>query len=101
MIDLTQETPISISDVAKMFGVSRSTTDAWRKKGLECFRMGGKVFTTKEALNRFQQPDSLPEDGSFSVTVRDHHRREKEISEASTRLRARLSNRGSNRNGGG
>ncbi len=43
MIDLTQESPISIPNVCRLFGVSRSTADAWRKKGLECFRMGGIV----------------------------------------------------------
>lgn len=53
MIDLTRERPVSIADVALMFGVHRRTVEGWFDVGLERIKVGGRIFTTKEALQRF------------------------------------------------
>lgn len=56
MIDLSRETPIGVADVARLFGVHRNTVEDWFDAGLESVKLRGRVFTTREALNRFAKP---------------------------------------------
>jgi hypothetical protein len=53
MLDLVNEAPIHISEVQELFGVGRSTVEGWFTKGLEWCKVGGKVYTTREAIARF------------------------------------------------
>lgn len=53
MIDLTIETPLTIIEVAALFKVHRRTVEAWFSRGLEKARVGGRVYTTREAIQRF------------------------------------------------
>ncbi len=58
MIDLTRENPVSIKQVAEMFGVHRRTVEAWFGAGLERVKLGGRVYTTRAALQRFSVSDT-------------------------------------------
>ena len=53
MIDLKRERPISVSGVANRFGVHRRTVEGWFRRGLERTKLGGRVYTTLEAIQRF------------------------------------------------
>lgn len=66
MINLEVETLISVKQAAELAPGGKVSTDTiydWRNKGiarrdgtrvyLECFQRGARVFTTREALNRF------------------------------------------------
>src|SRR5262249_25638885 len=67
MIDLRQETPISLADVPKCIPPGRSgrpthisTVVRWISKGvqgvkLEAIRLGGRWVTSREALQRFAE----------------------------------------------
>lgn len=54
--DITRETPIRVSAVPARLGVCRKTVDNWINRGLEAVHLGGTVFTTLEAINRFAIP---------------------------------------------
>ncbi len=55
MIDLSKEYPMSIADVAGICKVHRRTVESWFLAGLEKAKIGGRVYTTREALQRFAQ----------------------------------------------
>ncbi len=55
MIDLTQEPPMSIAQVAAFMGVHQNTVRKWFDRGLDKVRpLGGRrIFTTRSAIQRF------------------------------------------------
>lgn len=55
MIDFTKETPVGVEAVATLFGVTRRTVENWFDYGLERRKVGGKVYTSREALQRFSE----------------------------------------------
>ena len=59
-IDLKTETLVTLTDVAKRLGVHRVTVQHWalgrNKRKLEALKIGGKSYTTLEALGRFSTP---------------------------------------------
>jgi hypothetical protein len=55
-VDFTTETPISLNEVAALFKVHRQTVGRWRDAGLECVWVGGVLYTSREALQRFTRP---------------------------------------------
>lgn len=62
LIDLRKERPLSVKRVAAVLDVERRTIERWFSQGLERIKLGGKVYTSREALYRFskrgqQQPD--------------------------------------------
>ncbi len=54
--DTTAETPLQVSDVMKRFHVCRRTVENWFARGLEGFKLGGRVYTTLESIQRFALP---------------------------------------------
>lgn len=57
-IDLLSETRVSLTALARELNLSVSTCWRWDKGGirghrLECFSLGGRRYTTREALERF------------------------------------------------
>jgi hypothetical protein len=72
VIDFTKETPLSLAAAAKRFGVAVQTIRRWvRGVGglrLETAKLGGKRFTSLEAIQRFSQQSTkqkqLPFDAS-------------------------------------
>ena len=56
--DLLSESRISLTDLARELGVSVSTAWRWTLRGirghrLECFALGGRRYTTRQAFERF------------------------------------------------
>jgi hypothetical protein len=55
VVDFAREKVIDVDSVANMLRVNEVTVRRWFKRGLEWCKLGGKVFTSLEALNRFQK----------------------------------------------
>ncbi len=55
MVDFTREKPIDVAALAVLVNVNPITIRRWFKRGLDFCKLGGKVVTSLEALNRFQQ----------------------------------------------
>lgn len=55
MVDFTREKPIDVAALALMVNVNQVTVRRWFKRGLDFCKLGGKVVTSLEALNRFQR----------------------------------------------
>jgi hypothetical protein len=56
MIDLKRERPLSVVAAAQHFGVHRRTIEGWFRRGLERVKIGGRVYTSLEAVQRFSEP---------------------------------------------
>lgn len=89
MIDLLTETLIPIREVPKLLPdrPSLPTIWRWRNKGargrrLESCVLGGKVYTSREALQRFAQQQG----GNDSPIVRTSKQRERAIVRAEKEL---------------
>lgn len=54
VVDFVREKPIGVGDLANLVKVNPVTIRRWFKRGLDHAKLGGKVVTTLEALNRFQ-----------------------------------------------
>jgi transposase-like protein len=53
MVDFAKEQVIGVQRLQKKLGVSADTIRRWFRQGLESRKLGGKRFTSLEALNRF------------------------------------------------
>lgn len=53
MIDINREKPLKVADVAYKMRVHKRTVEGWFKRGLERIQLGGLIYTTEEALQRF------------------------------------------------
>lgn len=61
VVDFTREKPIDVERAAALLLVSTVTVRRWMRRGLEFCKLGGKVFTSYEAIQRFSKPgDSSP-----------------------------------------
>jgi len=103
MIDLANETPLSLSEASHQVPRGRdrskrihtSTIYRWCTKGvrgerLEAVRVGGLLVTSCEALNRFFHRLNAGEDGAASYATAAHKRqREREIKQAERKLSAK------------
>lgn len=98
MIDIINEQMIPISKVPawceKHLGrpVNRSTVHRWRLRGargvkLETVRVGGRRFSSQEALLRFFDDTTAAADGASSPQ-RNAHKRKREISDAEAYLKS-------------
>lgn len=56
MVDFVRETPLTVKDVCVLLKVCPLTVRRWMKQGLEWSKFGGRVYTSREALQRFQRP---------------------------------------------
>jgi hypothetical protein len=89
MIDLTSENLLTLSEAAALLPgrPSVATLWRWRTKGargrkLESAILGGKVFTSSEALQRF----AFQQGGSDQATIRTPAARERAIERAEKEL---------------
>jgi hypothetical protein len=58
----SSEQPLKATQAAKFIGICRDTLDDWFDQGLEHYRIGNRIFTTREAIHRFMRRQSgLPE----------------------------------------
>lgn len=53
MVQFAKEQVIGVQRLSKRLGVSTDTIRRWFRQGLERRKVGGKVFTSLEALDRF------------------------------------------------
>lgn len=53
MIDISRERPVSVKRAAAFMDVSQRTIERWFSMGLERTKLGGKVYTSRGALQRF------------------------------------------------
>lgn len=60
MVDFATEQVISPQRLAKRLGVSTDTIRRWFRQGLESRKIGGKRFTSLQALNRFSGEPCSP-----------------------------------------
>ena len=60
-MDLWREQRLSVTQVCQELGVGRSTVFDWIGRGLEAVKIGGRVFTSREAITRFSRPINSPE----------------------------------------
>lgn len=81
MIDVIQETPVSLFDVARKLGVTTTTVRAWAsnrgKRRLETAKVGGKRITSWEAVQRFIEQDDEADDvppPRLAVVAANHER---------------------------
>jgi hypothetical protein len=58
MIDMNRERLLSINAAAQHLGVSRQTICNWFRRGLDRAKLGGRVFTSREAIQRFSIQNS-------------------------------------------
>lgn len=56
MVDFAKENVIDVQRLAKRLDVSADTIRRWFRQGLEKVKLGGRVYTSLEAVNRFSQP---------------------------------------------
>lgn len=56
MVDFAKENVIDVQSLAKRLNVSPDTIRRWFRQGLERVKLGGSVYTSLEALNRFSNP---------------------------------------------
>ncbi len=52
MIDLAKEQPLTVDQACEMFNISRGTLDNWFDAGLGRVKIGRRVYTTREAVQR-------------------------------------------------
>lgn len=64
MVDFAKETVVDVRGVCERFRVTHDTVYRWFKRGLEWAKVGGKVVTSLEAINRFSR-----QSGSSGTTV--------------------------------
>src|SRR6185369_1310673 len=69
MVTFAKEQCISPQRLAKRLGVSTDTIRRWFRQGLEKRKVGGKVFTSLEALDRFS-------DSPLAIADNDHRHRD-------------------------
>ena len=57
MVDFVKETVIDVREATERFKVSADTIRRWFRQGLEKRKVGGKVYTSLEAFQRFSKGD--------------------------------------------
>src|SRR5262245_19102635 len=68
MIDFAREQVIYVDALADRLGVSHVTVRRWFKRGLDYAKLGGVLYTSLEAVQRFsRQSDPVPSAESVVV----------------------------------
>jgi hypothetical protein len=65
VIDLSREQPLSVATAAALLQVDRAVVRKWLRDGLECVKLGCRIYTSREAVGRFARPvvpDARPSD---------------------------------------
>lgn len=85
-MSILEETQLSLTALAKERGVNVATTWRWANRGvrgvrLETFALGGKRFTTREALERFVAASSSAAGISLPAPCSNRFERDAEAAE--------------------
>jgi hypothetical protein len=99
-IDLSQEPPVRLEQIARETNHHFSTVFRWVLRGvrgpdgrmvkLQALRLGGKYITSREALQRFAEattPNELLDNGRPRITRRSPAQRQKASERAERELR--------------
>ena len=77
VIDFKTETVLSLAGAAKRLGVTVKTVRSWSKrvrlKRLETAKLGGRVYTSLEAIQRFSEQREDAPSASTARAVRRNH----------------------------
>lgn len=60
MVDIAVETPVSFQKLADRLEVCDKTVHNWARHGLEFIQLGGRYFTSYEAVQRFGSKSTAP-----------------------------------------
>ena len=91
MIDTAHETLIPVLAVRQIVPISVPTLRRWTASGqLETVRAGAKVFTSKEAIQRFLQQGPQPSQALALPPTRKQQHRAADVDATMARLRAKL-----------
>ena len=82
MIDLRRERPMPLSKAAKFCSVDRRTIERWIAKGLESIKIGGKVYTSRAALQRFATGTRPPSRYRSTRELKEEERMGRELEAA-------------------
>jgi transposase-like protein len=70
MVDFAKEQVIGVQRLQKKLGVSADTIRRWFRQGLESRKLGGKRFTSLEALNRFSgESDEVDDEAKLAEAM--------------------------------
>jgi len=53
IVDNFKKLAYSVKELAEILGISRPTIDNWKKSGLKCCNVGGRVFFLEEHVKEF------------------------------------------------
>lgn len=56
MLSVTNEQLLTVKAAAKLLGVTQATVRRHIAHGLDAVKIGGKVYTSREAIERFAKP---------------------------------------------
>lgn len=56
MLSVANEQLLTIKAAAKLLGVTQATVRRHIAQGLDAVKIGGKVYTSREAIERFSRP---------------------------------------------
>ena len=94
MVELLQETRVSLTQLAREQGVYMPTVWRWAMKGargvkLETMQIGGRRYTTQEAFQRFvERGTAAANGGSVTSATRTNRQRKAAIDHANAELDA-------------
>ncbi len=94
MFNLFLEQRLSLTELARLEGVSIPTVWRWRQRGIRGIRLetclvGGRRYTSRESFNRFVESTTAAADGEPACTaVRTSKQREAAIARAERELDA-------------
>lgn len=75
MVDLVSEIPLTVAKAAELMDVHRRTIEAWFAIGLERCKAGRRVYTTRQALQRFVK--HFPQASACETAVDDRPLRQR------------------------
>lgn len=76
MVNLAKERLLKVKELTERFRVHRRTVEGWFSRGLECVMVGGLLYTSEEALERFSQPRDSRSRSTVSIApTADEQRR--------------------------
>jgi hypothetical protein len=94
LVDFFTETCLTLAEAAKLVGRPRRTVERWIAVGLrdgrvklDALHQGGRIVTSKEALQRFFQELSRSRSGCLEFRPRTSRQRDRDIELARKRLR--------------
>ena len=71
MVDFSSETPLTVKAAAAFVDKEPITIRRWFTRGLDWCKLGGTVYTSREALNRFRTGGGMNDQHTVQAIVVD------------------------------